>query len=52
MKRKAKCGLQLKAEDSLWPHAEQEVEDGEIWHETMLVLEYLPVFFGFETGVG
>ena len=36
----------LQIEDGLWSHTEQEVEDGKIWQETMLVLEHLPILFG------
>ena len=37
--------MTLQIEDGLGSHAEQEVEDGKIGQETMLVLEHLPIFF-------
>ena len=42
---------ELKIKNAFRPHAEQEVEDAEIWQESMLVLEHLPISFSLEVRV-
>ena len=42
----------LQVENALWTHAEQQVQNGQVGQETMLVLEHLPILFCLEGRIG
>jgi hypothetical protein len=42
----------LQIEYGLWSHAEEEVEDGEVWLESITMLEDLPIGFRLKVCIG